>query len=77
MNTHYLQTKFKKTSTTYLFFFLLGMHYGYLGKWGWQLLFWFTLGGLGLWGFIDLFHIPSKVSKHNLKIAMQIENLEK
>lgn len=77
MNKHYLLSKMKSTGTAYLCWFFLGCHYAYLGKWGWQLLYWFTLGGLGLWCLIDLFHIPSKVEKYNLLISNQIEEIEK
>ncbi|PIZ06037.1 MAG: TM2 domain-containing protein [Flavobacteriales bacterium CG_4_10_14_0_8_um_filter_32_5] len=78
MNKHYLQSQIKSTGTAYLLFFLLfGTHYAYLGKWGWQILFWITLGGLGIWAFIDLFTIPRKVNRHNAKIFMKIEDIEK
>lgn len=77
MNKHYLMSKMKSTGTTYLCWFFLGCHYAYLGKWGWQILYWITLGGVGIWALIDLFHIPSKVNGHNLKISMQIDDIEK
>lgn len=77
MNKHYLMSKMKSTGTAYLCWFFLGCHYAYLGKWGWQLLYWVTLGGIGVWAFIDLFHIPTKVSSQNLEISIQIERIEK
>lgn len=78
MNKHYLQSQIKSTGTAYLLFLLLfGTHYAYLGKWGWQILFWITLGGLGIWAFIDIFTIPGKVNRHNARIFMQIEEIEK
>jgi len=70
-------SKMKSTGTAYLCWFFLGCHYAYLGKWGWQLLYWVTLGGIGVWAFIDLFHIPTKVSSQNLEISIQIERIEK
>lgn len=70
-------SKMKSTGTAYLCWFFLGCHYAYLGKWGLQILYWITLGGLGIWAFIDLFLIPSKVNAHNLRIANQIEQIEK
>jgi len=77
MNKHYLLSQMKSTGTAYVCWFFLGCHYAYLGKWGMQLLYWFTLGGLGFWALIDLFHIPSKVNNYNLKISMQIDELDK
>ncbi len=71
MNQHYLQSKLKSSGTAYLCWFFLGCHYAYLGKWGYQILYWITLGGLGIWILIDLFHIPSKVDNYNLKLANQ------
>lgn len=77
MNKHYLMSNMKSTEIAYLCWFFLGCHYAYLGKWGLQILYWFTLGGLGIWALIDLFTIPSKVSTHNLIIANQIDQIEK
>lgn len=77
MNKHYLLSKMKSTGTAYLCWFFFGIHYAYLGKWGLQILYWITLGGLGIWCFIDLFHIPSKVEKHNRMISYQIDEIEK
>lgn len=78
MNKHYLQSKVKSVGTAYLLYFLLfGTHYAYLGKWGLQIFYWLTLGGLGLWALIDLFTMSSKVQKYNQKIFQQIEEIEK
>lgn len=77
MNKHYLQSKVKSTGTAYLFWFLLGAHYAYLGKWGIQILYWITLGGLGIWALIDLFTMSGKVNKYNADIFHQIEAIEK
>ncbi|MCK0132318.1 TM2 domain-containing protein [Flavobacteriaceae bacterium F08102] len=76
MNKYYLLSKMKSTGTAYLCWFFLGCHYAYLGKWGLQLLYWVTLGGLGFWCLFDLFHIPTKVNNHNLNISSQIESLK-
>lgn len=77
MNKHYLQSKVKSTGTAYLFWFLLGAHYAYLGKWGIQILYWITAGGLGIWALIDLFTMSGKVNKYNADIFQQIEAIEK
>jgi len=77
-NKHYLQTQIKSTGTAYLLFFLLfGTHYAYLGKWGWQILYWITLGGFGIWMIIDIFTIPGKVNRYNAKIIQKIETIER
>lgn len=77
MNKQFLLTKMKSTGIAYLCWFLLGFHYGYIGKWGIQLLFWITFGGLGIWAIIDLFRIPSLIDTYNLNISTQIEEIEK
>lgn len=77
MNKHMLMSKMKSTGTAYLCFFFGGFHYAYLGKWGLQFLFWFTFGGLGVWGLIDMFTMSSKVDSHNSIISHQIEAIEK
>jgi len=76
-NKHALQGKLKSSGTAYLFWFLLGAHYAYLGRWGLQLLFWVTLGGLGVWAIIDLFLIGGKVEAYNASIYNQIDKIEK
>tara|TARA_R110002074_G_scaffold233170_1_gene404828 strand:+ start:773 stop:1066 length:294 start_codon:yes stop_codon:yes gene_type:complete len=77
MNKHYLQSKVKSTGTAYLLWFFLGAHYAYLGKWGIQILYWLTLGGVGIWALIDLFTMSGKVNRHNATIFQQIEEIEK
>jgi TM2 domain-containing membrane protein YozV len=69
-------SKMKSSGIAYLCWFFIGIHYAYLGKWGWQILYWITLGGLGVWAIIDLFHIPTKVNNYNMKIANQIDALD-
>ncbi len=73
---YYLQSKMKSTGVAYLCWFFIGVHYAYLGKWRLQILYWITLGGIGIWAFIDLFTMPSKVDRYNRKIAFQIEAIE-
>lgn len=78
MNKHQLQSSLKSTGTAYLLFlFLFGTHYAYLGKWGLQILFWITAGGLGIWALIDLFTISGKVERYNAEIYGKIEKIEK
>ena len=77
MNKYLLQSKMKSTGTAYLCWFFLGCHYACLGKWGIQILYWITLGGVGIWVLIDLFLMGSIVNKHNALIAQQIEDIDK
>lgn len=60
----------RTTSIAYILQTLVfGTHYAYLNRWFLQFLYWFTIGGLGIWWFIDLFRIPSMIETHNNKIA--------
>tara|TARA_B110000305_G_C19152783_1_gene498868 strand:- start:3 stop:233 length:231 start_codon:yes stop_codon:yes gene_type:complete len=65
----------KSKGIAYLFWFLLGAHYAYLGKWGTQFLYWITLGGLGVWALIDLFTLGVKVEAYNTK--KELKKLQK
>lgn len=67
----------KSTGIAYVCWFILGIHYAYLGKWGWQILYWITAGGLGIWAIVDLFLMPSKVGNYNRNIANQIAEIER
>lgn len=77
MNKHELQGELKSTTTAYVLFVFLLAHYAYLGKWGKQILFWITLGGLGIWALVDLFTIPEKVRSYNRPIYQKMDHLEK
>lgn len=55
----------KSKSTAYLCWFFFSVHYFYLDKPFINILFWITLGGLGIWCLIDLFRIPSMVRAYN------------
>ncbi len=77
MNKYELQSRIKSTGTAILFWFLLGAHFAYLGKWGLQLLFWITLGGVGVWAIVELFLIPGRVEKYNAGIYEQLDQIEK
>ncbi len=76
-NKYALQGRVKSVGTAYLFWFLLGAHYAYLGRWGLQLLFWITLGGLGVWFLLDLFLMSGKVEAYNASIYEQMDKIEK
>lgn len=55
----------KSTWVAYVLWVFGGLYYGYLNRWKMQILHWVTLGGFGLWRFVDLFRIPSMVSQAN------------
>ncbi|MCB9252675.1 MAG: TM2 domain-containing protein [Flavobacteriales bacterium] len=47
-------------------------HYGFLGKWQWQLLFWVTLGGGLVWWIVDFFRLKKLVKSQNNIFQFQI-----
>ncbi len=66
--------KRKKKSTGLAYFFLLlclGMPYGYLGKWGLQIVYWLTGAGFGIWFLILLFTLPGAVRDYNKDVAIE------
>ena len=73
---YYLQSQMKSVGLAYVMWVLLGAHYAYLGRWGLQIAFWLTLGGLGIWAFIDLFRIPGLVADHNWDVAEELEEAD-
>lgn len=60
------------TGNAYVFWLLAGLHYAYLKRWGFQLLFWATLGGFVLWWVYDLFRMRSLVAEANADIALDV-----
>lgn len=62
----------KRVATAYGFYFLLGSHYAYIGRWGMQAIWWCTLGGLGVWALIDLFRIPRLINHYNDEVAKRV-----
>ena len=71
-----LRLSYKSTGTAFLFWFFLAAHYAYIGKWGVQLLFWVTFGGLGIWAFIDIFRMSGIIRRYNQKIDKEIKIIE-
>lgn len=47
-------------------------HYGYLKKWGLQVIFWLTAGGAGIWWLIDIFRLPGMVKRYNTDLAIHV-----
>ena len=64
--------KRKSMGLAYFLWFLLGFHYIYLGKVGWQFLYWITLEGLFIWMIVDLFRIPGMVRGYNKDAATDV-----
>lgn len=62
--------KTKSSGLGYLLWFF-GLHYAYLGKWGLQIIYWITLGGLFLWWFIDLFRVGGLINDVNQDAAIE------
>lgn len=62
-------SKKKTVMLGYVCWFFLGVHYGYVGKWGMQIAYWLTLGGLGMWAIIDLFRIPGIINTYNREMG--------
>jgi hypothetical protein len=60
----------RKVGVAYLFWFLLGSHYAYLGRWWRQWFFWMTAGGVFIWWFVDFFRLPRLVEEYNRDAAM-------
>jgi hypothetical protein len=68
--SEYLRTK-RSLGVAYLLWLLLGWHYAYVGRWGIQILYWITAGGLLLWALADLFRMPSIVRTFNQDKAVE------
>lgn len=65
--------KAKSTGIAYLFLIIVfATHYGYVGKWGLQIVFWLTLGGFWMWWIVDLFRLPSVISDYNKDVAIDV-----
>ena len=63
----------KANSTTiWLLFLFLGWSYGSLDKIGLQILFYITIGGLGLWALVRLFTLSGDIKSYNRRIAGQV-----
>ena len=64
----------KANSTNiWLLFLFLGWSYGSLGKIGLQILYYFTLGGFGVWVLIRLFTLNGAIKKYNRTIANELK----
>ncbi len=64
--------KCKSMGKAYVAWFFLGWHYAYLGKWGWQVFFGLTLGGLAIWWLISIALIPGMIKDYNRDKAVEV-----
>lgn len=65
----------KKKSVGLAYFFLIvcpGMPYGYLEKWGLQIVYWITGAGCFIWFIYLLFKLPALVKDYNKDVASQV-----
>ena len=62
----------KDSSTMWLLFLFLGWSYGSLGKIGLQILFYLTLGGLGIWTIVRLFTLNGAIKDYNRSVAIEV-----
>lgn len=66
------QNRKANPTTVWLLFIFLGWSYGSLGKVGLQILFYITLGGVGVWTLIRLFSLSGAIKEYNRNVAMEI-----
>ena len=59
-------------SKAWLLFLLLGWSYGSMGQMGKQILYYVTIGGLGIWAIYLLFTLNGKIKKHNRSVAVRV-----
>lgn len=85
-----LREQLKDKYIAYLYLLLLNSHYIYLGRWGIQLIYWFTFGiSIAfssvtfpfyivplVWFLVDFFTLHKKIKKHNDIIYTKLAHLE-
>ena len=67
----YNQRSINKT-TTWLLFLFLGWSYDSMDQVGKQILFYLTLGGLGIWTLFRLFTLNGAIKDYNKKITAEV-----
>ena len=73
---YYLKSQIKSTGTAYFLLFLFGFHYVYMNKLILQILYWITLGGLGIWTIVDLVTLANRISTHNALLYRLIDEID-
>lgn len=67
-NIFMAQQEVIKPTTAWILFLFLGWSYGSMGAMGKQILFYLTLGGLGIWMLIRLFTLNGAIREYNQSI---------
>jgi hypothetical protein len=65
------QNKMANPITIWLLFLFLGWSYGSLGNIGLQILYYLTVGGLGIWTLIRLFTLSSAINSYNKQVCIK------
>jgi len=65
--------KTKSLGIAYVLWFVIGLHYIYLGKLGWQFFYWVTVYGFIIWGVIDLFRPAFPISNWGHRQALMVK----
>ena len=65
-------SRHKKSSLLAFLLVGVGLHYAYLGRVWLTLLFLITMGGFGIWWFIDIFRVFGMVRERNRSVAIQV-----
>jgi len=68
----YHQSKISLSIGYLMLLFIFPFHYAYQGKWGKQLAFWLTGGGLLVWWFFDFFRLPGMVRDYNAEVGARV-----
>ena len=60
------------SAVIWILFLFLGWSYGSLGQGGKQVLYYITVGGVGIWLIIRLFTLNGAIREYNKKVAMEV-----
>lgn len=62
----------KSLTVAYITWACFGLHYGYRGRWGMQVIFWITAGGFFLWWLADAVRLPGIIGDANRDTAIEV-----
>lgn len=69
-----IQNELINPTSAWLMFLFLGWSYGSMGQMGKQILYYLTLGGLGLWTIYRLFTLNRAIRRYNDSIFEKYRN---
>jgi hypothetical protein len=69
--TFIYQQRQVESGKAWILFLFLGWSYGAFGNMGKQILYYVTLGGLGIWTLYVMFTLSKKIKAHNRKVALE------